>query len=186
MEHKIGTETQTAEERRLPAWERLPDIDLYMDQVLLLVDRSLCGFPGYDERGLTASMVNNYVKQGVLPPPVRKRYGREHLACLLMICVLKPALPISAIRAVTERQLALRPLEEVYSDFRKIYGETSAAVAAERQRDPGERDGTEQIWRAALRAAAEQALAGRLYRERFETDPGEADASAAGARGEKK
>ena len=184
MEQRIGTDTRMEEERRLPSWERLPDIDLYMDQVLLLVDRSLRGFPGYGERGLTASMVNNYVKQGVLPPPVKKRYGREHLACLLMICVLKPALPISAIKAVTERQLATSPLRQVYSDFRRIYGETAAAVSAERLRDTAAGDGAEEIWRAALRAAEEQALAARLYHERFEPDTGRSDVSEAVANGE--
>ena len=44
MEQTRGTGSKTEEERRLPAWDSLPDIDLYMDQVLLLVDRSLRGF----------------------------------------------------------------------------------------------------------------------------------------------
>lgn len=180
MERLNVAASPEGEEPRLPAWDRLPDIDLYMDQVLLLVDRCLRGFPGYEERGLTASMVNNYVKQGVLPPPVKKRYGRDHLACLLMICVLKPALPISAIKAVTERQLASRPLERVYSDFRGIYGETAEAVAAGKSRNEADGGGAEEIWRAALRAAAEQALAVRLYRERFEPDGGKTEGAAAG------
>ena len=180
MERLNVTAPREGEEPRLPAWDRLPDIDLYMDQVLLLVDRCLRGFPGYEERGLTASMVNNYVKQGVMPPPVRKRYGRDHLACLLMICVLKPALPISAIKAVTERQLASRPLEQVYTDFRRIYGETASAVTAGKSRNAAENDGAEEIWRAALRAAAEQALAARLYRERFEPDGGKTEPASAG------
>lgn len=186
MEQTTGTGSKTEEERRLPAWDSLPDIDLYMDQVLLLVDRSLRGFPGYEERGLTASMVNNYVKQGVLPSPVKKRYGRAHLAFLLIICVLKPALPISAIKAVTARQLQMRPLEQVYEDFRRIYGETTEVVAAERSRDAAEKDGAEDIWRASLRASAEQALAMRLYRERFEADSGGAEAAAADPGGGKK
>ena len=185
MEQTRETGSKTEAERRLPAWDRLPDIDLYMDQVLLLVDRSLRGFPGYEERGLTASMVNNYVKQGVLPAPVKKRYGRAHLAFLLIICVLKPALPISAIKAVTARQLQLRPLEQVYEDFRRIYGETTEVVTVEHARYAAEKDGAEEIWRTALRASAEQALAVRLYRERFEADAG-AEAAAADPGGGKK
>ena len=185
MEQTRETGSKTEAERRLPAWDRLPDIDLYMDQVLLLVDRSLRGFPGYEERGLTASMVNNYVKQGVLPSPVKKRYGRAHLAFLLIICVLKPALPISAIKAVTARQLQLRPLEQVYEDFRRIYGETTEVVTVEHARYAAEKDGAEEIWRTALRASAEQALAVRLYRERFEADAG-AEAAAADPGGGKK
>ena len=56
-------------EHTLPSWQELPELELYMDQVLSLVERYLRGDPGFDERGLTASMINNYVKQGALPPP---------------------------------------------------------------------------------------------------------------------
>ena len=83
---------------RLPRWEELPDLELYMDQVLSLVERYLGDYPGFEERRLTASMVNNYVKMGVMPPPVKKRYSRVHLAYLLMICLLKAALPETPIR----------------------------------------------------------------------------------------
>ncbi|MBQ1770408.1 MAG: DUF1836 domain-containing protein, partial [Clostridia bacterium] len=69
----------------LPRWEEIPDLDLYMDQVLNLVRRHLGSYPGFEETGLTSSMVNNYVKAGLLPPPVRKRYATEHVARLFMI-----------------------------------------------------------------------------------------------------
>ena len=59
--------------QRLPRWEELPDLELYMDQVLSLMDRYLGDCPGFDRKGLTASMVNNYVKLGVMPPPVKKK-----------------------------------------------------------------------------------------------------------------
>ena len=51
-------------QRRLPAWEELPDLALYMDQVLSLTARYL---PGGEGKALTSAMVNNYVKQKVLP-----------------------------------------------------------------------------------------------------------------------
>ena len=158
----------------LPEWDRLPDIELYMDQVLLLADRCLRGAPGYDRRGLTASMVNNYVKQGVLPPPVKKKYGRNHLACLLMICSLKQALPISAIRTLLERQRSVRTPEQIYTQFCRIYAETRNAVTpgTEMIRDD-DGSGADAVCYAALRACAEQALAVRMFRELFETVPGE-------------
>ncbi|MBE7009796.1 MAG: DUF1836 domain-containing protein, partial [Ruminococcaceae bacterium] len=81
---------------RLPRWNELPDLELYMDQVLSLIERYLEGYPG--RKGLTAAMVNNYVKLGVMPPPVKKRYTRLHLAYLLAICVLKASLPIDSIK----------------------------------------------------------------------------------------
>jgi len=86
--------------QRLPRWAELPDLELYMDQVLSLIERYLGSYPGFDGRGLTASMVNNYVKLGVMPPPVRKKYTRVHLAYLIVICVLKASLPIDSIRNI--------------------------------------------------------------------------------------
>ena len=77
----------------LPQWELLPDIGLYMDQVITLMDRTFS--PALPKGEMTKSMVNNYVKVGMIPRPVGKKYDREHLAMLLMICVFKPAAGLS-------------------------------------------------------------------------------------------
>ena len=82
----------------LPQWEALPDFGLYMDQVIVLMERALKGV--LPEGELTKSMVNNYVKVGLIPRPVRKKYEREHLALLLMICILKQALSMEEIAAL--------------------------------------------------------------------------------------
>ncbi len=83
----------------LPDWEQLPHMQLYMDQVVSLICEYLSHFvySGNDEKLLTRSMVNNYVKLGVVPPPVRKRYSRPHIACLIMVCVLKQTLPMAVV-----------------------------------------------------------------------------------------
>lgn len=84
---------------QLPAWNDLPRIALYMDQVIALINQYL-GFFVFDPEGeklLTPSMVNNYVKQRLLPPPVRKKYGRKHIALLIMICTLKQSIGMSAV-----------------------------------------------------------------------------------------
>ena len=84
---------------RLPDWDDLPQIDLYLDQVIALVNQYL-GFFVYDpteEKLLTPSMVNNYVKQRLIPAPIRKKYGRRHIALLLMICTFKQAVSMAAI-----------------------------------------------------------------------------------------
>lgn len=81
----------------LPQWELLPDIGLYMDQVITLMDRTFS--PALPKGEMTKSMVNNYVKVGMIPRPVGKKYDREHLAMLLMICVFKQALSRRAKRA---------------------------------------------------------------------------------------
>ena len=141
---------------RLPSWEELPDLELYMDQVLSLAERWL----GAEGRGLTASMVNNYVKLGVVPPPVRKRYSRAHLATLLMVCLLKPVLPIASVQALLSAALAEDPLETVYARFRTEHEEAGerALEAARALQEPGA-DG---VQRAALLAGAEQSMALRL------------------------
>ena len=141
---------------RLPAWEELPDLELYMDQVLSLAERWL----GAEGKGLTASMVNNYVKLGVVPAPVKKRYSRAHLATLLMVCLLKPVLPIASVQALLAAALAEAPLETVYARFRAEHEQAGARAleAARALQGPGA-DG---VLRAALQAGAEQAMALRL------------------------
>ena len=70
-------------------WERLPEIYLYMDQVLTYMDKQLHLFERDEKTSLlTSSMVNNYVKDGVLPRPEQKKYSRDHLAMLTVICCL--------------------------------------------------------------------------------------------------
>ena len=59
------------EAQRLPRWRELPDLELYLDQVLELTARYLDAWPAFDRKGLTASMVNNYVMMGALAKPVK-------------------------------------------------------------------------------------------------------------------
>ena len=68
-------------------WEQLPDFALYMDQVLSYMDRQFIRFDEADT--LTAAMVNNYTKSGLVPRAEGKKYSREHLAYLTAICILK-------------------------------------------------------------------------------------------------
>ena len=79
----------------LPEWDMLPDIGLYMDQVVTLMERTFV--PALPKGEMTKSMVNNYVKVGLVPRPAGKKYDREHLAVLLIICVLKQALSMENI-----------------------------------------------------------------------------------------
>ena len=141
----------------LPRWEELPDLELYMDQVLALIERYLGSYPGFDRKGLTASMVNNYVKLGVMPPPVKKRYARVHLAHLVMICLLKTSLPIEIIKKLLLRSIEQQSESAVYDDFCAAF-ERSARQAADAARGTGLAD----VYAAALRARAEQAAALRL------------------------
>ena len=151
---------------RLPRWTELPDLELYMDQVLGLIDRYLGSYPGFDRKGLTASMVNNYVKLGIMPAPVKKKYTRAHLAYLIIICILKASIPIAGIQKMIEGQLTRWEIGQVYDHFCVLFDHTGQAVADSLEQLPpsslDEADPDAPIWYAALRAQAEQALALKL------------------------
>ena len=158
-------------EQRLPRWNELPDLELYMDQVLSLIERYLGSYPGFDEKGLTASMVNNYVKLGVMPPPVKKKYTRSHLAHLIVICVLKTSLPIDAIKKLAAESIRPEGERAFYDRFCEQFESTvrEAADAAGRQVEAEETAGAPVFpaYCAALRAQAERALALELCRAAF-------------------
>ena len=75
----------------------MPRIELYLDQLLTLVSQELEFMQLPDETLVTGSMVNNYVKQGVIPAPRKKRYTRRHVAALLFVCALKRVFSIAQV-----------------------------------------------------------------------------------------
>ena len=99
-------------------WERMPEIYLYMDQVITYMQSMLSLFKRSEEtRLLTSSMINNYVKDGLLDRPEKKKYARRHIASLMMICMLKQVLSIQDIAALLKPLTAKRELKDVYTDF---------------------------------------------------------------------
>ena len=110
----------------LPAWETLPDMELYMDQVISLVNRYLNLIP-QDETDpvITASAVNNYVRLRMMPSPERKRYSRKHMACVIMICVLKQSLSLAEIQRILPQEMSEENVHQVYNDFARQMGTTS-------------------------------------------------------------
>lgn len=100
------------------SWERLPEIDLYMDQVITYMDRQLGSFQRTQKNKLlTPSMINNYVKDKVLDRPEQKKYSREHLAMLTVICMLKPVLAIQDVSSLLRYLLENGEKQEVYASF---------------------------------------------------------------------
>lgn len=120
FEKKLLEWEKKLEAHRLPTWEELPLFELYMDQVIVLVNGYLKILEGDDERVLTPSMINNYVKLKSLPAPVKKRYSRVHLAYLIMICVLKQSLSMSMIQKVLPIDDLGDSISEIYNAFVEI------------------------------------------------------------------
>ena len=106
----------------LPDWEHLPELELYMDQVLLLLGRYL-SFPplSEDEKPITASIINNYVRMKIMPAPVKKKYGRVHIAYLLIICTLKQSLSIASIQKLIPMGLQEEEVAAIYHRFVSQY-----------------------------------------------------------------
>ena len=103
------------DQRPVP-WEQLPDFSLYMDQVLGYMDRQVIRFDEAD--ALTAAMVNNYTKSGLVPRAEGKKYNREHLAYLTVICVLKRVMSTRDMNLLIREELrGERPVEDGYAAF---------------------------------------------------------------------
>ena len=101
----------------LPRWAELPSIALYLDQVLIILNEALRDITAEDEKVITATIINNYVKQKVIMPTVKKKYSREHLAELIMITALKRVLSTAEIVLVLRDIKSGRSTEEAYEIF---------------------------------------------------------------------
>ena len=89
--------------------EEIPNIDLYMDQVTTFMDEHFSSTKRYTEdKILTKTMINNYTKNNLLPPSVKKKYSREHMLLLILIYYFKNILSIKDIETILE------PLREKY------------------------------------------------------------------------
>ena len=98
----------------LPDWDKLPDFGLYMDQMITLVNRSFPGIEGQID--LTPSMINNYVKAGLIDKPTGKKYSREALAQLLMISLMKVSTPLDVMNKILHPESGIEK-KEMYCSF---------------------------------------------------------------------
>lgn len=124
LEQKYSLICEKLAAHKLPRWENFPDIELYMDQVVAVMEKALELYNkvGEEESKLiTPSIINNYVKLKVIPAPNKKRYNREHLAYLVMICILKQTLAISSIVKIIQSNLESKTISELYNEFCNIY-----------------------------------------------------------------
>ena len=93
------------ERERPTAWKDLPDIALYMDQLISYMPRQLIRFD--EGNALTSAMVNNYIKDGLVPLAKGKRYGPIHLGYLTAVVALKQVLSVRDIGALMSAGRAL-------------------------------------------------------------------------------
>lgn len=103
----------------LPKWEELPDLELYMDQIISLIEKYLKIYIKVtnSDKLITSSMINNYVKLGIIPSPNKKKYSKLHLAYLLIISTLKQTLNISTIQKIMPVDMSEEEVMNTYNSF---------------------------------------------------------------------
>lgn len=122
---EINTIKQKLETFECPKWEQLPDFDVYMDQVIFFINDRLSPLFFMEEaktdKVITSNMVNNYVKNSIVHPPVKKHYKQYHLAYLIAVCILKKCYSLNEIQNMIEIEKNLEKQEisigMIYNSF---------------------------------------------------------------------
>lgn len=104
---------------KLPAWKELPDIGLYMDQVIALLGQYLDFIPVEDQKNkpVTPTTINNYVRLKVMPAPEKRKYYRVHIAYLIMIFTLKQGTSINGIQQLLPADAPEEEVKALYTNY---------------------------------------------------------------------
>lgn len=117
-DERLKAYAESVSEFRLPRWDKIPTLGLYMDQVVTVIEQTLSPIIGFDgEAIITPAMVNNYVKLGMVQKPDKKKYSREHIASLIVITILKQATAIGDIRLGIDTVLQSGEMDTCYDNF---------------------------------------------------------------------
>lgn len=131
-------------------WEELPDIPLYMDQVVGYLARQMITYGEGDN--LTSAMINNYVKDGLLARAKGKKYDQEHLGYLTAISALKQVLSVREMQALVELSKENRPPKRLYDYFCDYLDEALTETSEQLDENTAERDLPKLVLRLALRS----------------------------------
>lgn len=105
----------------LPMWEEFPDFQVYMDQLVSLGNRYL---KDLSDSELTPSMINSYVKKGLMQRPEKKKYDASHIAELLVISLLKTIYPLEVVKNCINEILKEQSVEQAYNSFANLFNDT--------------------------------------------------------------
>ncbi len=120
LQSKLNSWNDKIMDKRIPRWNELPEFEVYMDQVIVLMEKYVGVYlECAEDTFLTPSMINNYVKLKIMPAPEKKRYSRIHLSYLIIICMLKSVMPIQDIHDIIEYKLAEGDMESTLNWFAK-------------------------------------------------------------------
>ncbi len=151
--------------------EEIPDLEIYMDQLTTYLDKRLSFYSREAEAPfITRSMVNNYSKARLLPPPVSKRYSRIHMMVLSLICQLKRLFTIQDLGRLLAPVSQEKQAEGLYRLFleaqREVFARTPEMTRELLAPRDGEGDGLEEksalVVQLAVRAQRDLLLAERI------------------------
>ena len=144
----------------LPQWEDFPALELYMDQVIFLLNQYIGAAEyGNGEKGVTPSMVNNYVKLKIIPPPNKKRYGKAHLAYLVMVCLLKQSMNTGDIKKLLPLTLDGETVRARYAAFLDAWNKGRALFVEQALKAAPEQEKEDSLLSMVFRSAAAASLA---------------------------
>ena len=112
-----------------PRYNELPNVFLYKDQVIIYLEQVLKPLNiNMDEKIITPTMINNYVKQRIVSPPKDKKYNKKHLAYLIIVCILKQVFSLHEICKLINIQINKYPTDIAYDYFCTELEKTLKAV----------------------------------------------------------
>lgn len=160
MEELLDLKRRMEQERPAP-WEELPDLALYMDQVISYMPRQLIHFD--EGEALTSAMVNNYIKDGLVPRADGKRYGPVHLGYLTAVCALKKILSVRDTGAlISAGQARNKTPQELYAYFCAALDRALSETAQSIDENASQEDLPRLALDLALRSYANQLACARI------------------------
>ena len=139
-------------EQRPDGWDKLPDIPLYMDQVVSYLARQLSGLGEGD--ALTPAMINNYMKDGLLERAHGKKYDQTHLAYLIAISALKQVMSVREMKVITTVGREQGEPEKQYGYFCRYLDEALSDTARHIDENTTDHDLPKLVLDLALRSYA--------------------------------
>ncbi len=110
----MNENTRSMQAFRLPRYQEIPNVGLYLEQVTRYIGEC---FAPLMEGMITASMISNYVKRGLVSNPIKKQYSREQIACLIYITAVKTVLTMEDIRLMFQIQRDVCDVQVAYDYF---------------------------------------------------------------------
>jgi len=161
---------------------QIPELELYMDQVLEFLNGRLNWLKRDEiDKGLTKTMINNYTKDQLLTPPINRKYGKNHIMLLILICQLKSVLSIDDIKTlfspilndITTPDDDVIPLEKIYTifldlkreqfyDFNEIFAEKAKYIESKLSEIEASHQEKAKLFLAVLMLVAQASASKRL------------------------